>query len=512
MDQSGLAASPDQILDELGRLLKSPLFARSLRQAKLLEYLCTKTLTGQQDKIKEYTIAVEVFGRPESFDQAPDSVVRAEVFRIRRKLERYYQEDGRNAAVRIVLPVGHYIPHFVVVADEKEPPSFGKTGVLPPSNQPAGLRAPAPRRLKAAAGVTAVLIAAGALYWLLFHRPAVPPPPVPAAGAPQDTVRILAGYSKGQYRDRFGNVWMGDRYFSGGASRPVTDWTGANPIPFVFGSYDHGLFQGLHEGDATYTIPVRPGIYELRLYFAEFGYGPSKASGAGENRRIFDIDLNGAPLVSNLDIFAAAGASDTSLGLVFTDVSPEPDGYIRLRFRSRQDRATVSAIEIVPGLPGRMHPVRMVVGEQFYTDSEGREWTPDRFFTNGRVSASPTAVAGTPDPGLYANERYGNFSYVIPAARGRYTVRLHMAETYFGRPSAGGEQAAGKRLFDILCNGVALVRDYEILKAAGGFGRAATLTFRSLEPSPQGSLRLSFLPVRNYASVRAIEVTAEARR
>src|SRR5579863_1334082 len=57
---------------ELEVVLASAAFVRSQRMASLLRYLCTKYFTGQSDQVKEYNIAVEVFGRPETFDPSDD--------------------------------------------------------------------------------------------------------------------------------------------------------------------------------------------------------------------------------------------------------------------------------------------------------------------------------------------------------------------------------------------------------------------------------------------------------
>jgi hypothetical protein len=156
-----------------------------------------------------------------------------------------------------------------------------------------------------------------------------------------------------------------------------------------------------------------------------------------------------------------------------------------------------------------MLPLRMIVGERSYTDSAGRIWSPDRYFINGQVAGNTGSVRGTSDPDLYANERYGHFSYVLPVPQGRYSVMLHFAETHFG-PShprkIGGE---GSRVFNILANGVMLSENFDLFKEAGGDYRAIAKTFRGLQPSAQGNLTLSFVPVKNYASVRAIEVIDE---
>ena len=84
-----------------------------------------------------------------------------------------------------------------------------------------------------------------------------------------------------------------------------------------------------------------------------------------------------------------------------------------------------------------------------------------------------------------------------------------MAEQWLG-PGMPGGGGAGSRLFDILCNGVALARNFDIFVRAGGSNRALVTTFHGLQPDHQGRLLVTLLPVRNYGLINAIEVTEEA--
>jgi hypothetical protein len=99
-------------------------------------------------------------------------------------------------------------------------------------------------------------------------------------------------------------------------------------------------------------------------------------------------------------------------------------------------------------------------------------------------------------------ERLGNFHYAIPVPPGRYSLTLYFAETWFHDP--------GKRLFDVSCNGVMLFHRLDIFQQAG-FARVYQKTFHGLEPNGQGKLFISFSPIVNYASVRALEIDDEGR-
>jgi hypothetical protein len=182
---------------------------------------------------------------------------------------------------------------------------------------------------------------------------------------------------------------------------------------------------------------------------------------------------------------------------------------LQLRFISNRSQATVSAIELEPAWPHRLNAVRICTQEKPCTDSHKQVWMADKYWSGGQAAVGSAFVQGTQDPALYVKERYGNFSYAIPVdVVGRYAVTLHFAETYWGLDNPGGG-GAGTRVFDVFCNGVALLRNFDIYKEAGG-SRALTKTFHGLTANAQGKLLLWFAPVVNYASIRAIEVVDES--
>ena len=100
-----------------------------------------------------------------------------------------------------------------------------------------------------------------------------------------------------------------------------------------------------------YRIPLRPGVYQLHLYFAETNLGPGTSAGGGENSRVFHVDANGKRILSAFDIIADAGGPGIADERVFRDISPGPDGLLQLRFISNRSQATVSAIELEPAWP-----------------------------------------------------------------------------------------------------------------------------------------------------------------
>ena len=101
---------------ELEAVLKSELFVRSPTLAHLLSYLCEKMFAGESGQIKEYSVALDVFGRADSFDQDTDSIVRVQANRLRKRLAEYYAGEGASHRVHITVPVGQYVPVFEVKA------------------------------------------------------------------------------------------------------------------------------------------------------------------------------------------------------------------------------------------------------------------------------------------------------------------------------------------------------------------------------------------------------------
>ncbi len=507
MDTNSQGTFPDFTAEraELQTLLASGIFQRAPSLAQFLGYVCEKLFAGEAGQIKEYNIAVEALGRPADFDQKRDSIVRVEAHRLRKRLKEYYEGAGAAHTVHIVLPPGQYVPVFLQPSHRAAVPAPAPP--LPPVSAPTIPRHPAARRLPFAlyaAGAAAGLLILAAAFLAARRSPSslaagptlstVAPPALPA-----DTLRIACGLLTGEYNDRYGQTWLSDRYFESGEAK-------ADPGHLVLGTADQRLYQTRREGIFTYNIPLDPGVYELRLHFAETEYGERNIGGGGESSRIFNVAANGHTLLNMFDVVSDAGANRADIR-VFRDISPAADGKLHLAFTGQVRFPFVNAIEITPGLSGRLKPIRIVAQERQYADRLGRVWEADRYFTGGQQILRLGPILGADDPEIFAGERFGNFVYTIPLAAGHYDVALRFSERWFGpnKPEHGG---AGSRLFDIYCNGAALVRNFDVFREAGGSDRALVRTFHALQPNAQGKLILALVPSANYASIDAIEVTS----
>ncbi|HET8699575.1 MAG TPA: adenylate cyclase, partial [Gammaproteobacteria bacterium] len=111
-DGSTRSPTPTDIRAELERILASRSFEQAGRSSEFLRYVVEQHLAGAAERLKGYTIAIEVFRRPPDFDAQADPLVRVEAGRLRRRLLEYYAAEGHANPLRIELPRGGYAPQF----------------------------------------------------------------------------------------------------------------------------------------------------------------------------------------------------------------------------------------------------------------------------------------------------------------------------------------------------------------------------------------------------------------
>jgi hypothetical protein len=473
---------------ELEAVLTSGIFSRAPALAHMLRYICERSFAGEAGGIKEYNIAVEALNRPPGFDQKKDSIVRVEAHRLRKRLKEYYQSEGAGRTLRIEIPSGSYAPVFV--RNRNPEPEQEQAPIPAPRLSP---RAKVWWPLFAAVAAVAMSLAVLAAWQGRGPAPAAATDVGEnAALATLSEVRIRCGAAS-PHTDPRGNVWVSDRFYEGGRAvqRRVED---------VQGVLSPELLSGYRLGSFRYSIPLKPGVYELTLYFSE----PSVNA---VTDRLFDVRVNGNDILTEFDILAEAGATDVALVKVWKDIQPGEDGILRLEFADRRSGALLNAIILTPGTPGRLRPIRIAAREQPYTDSTGRLFTEDQHFSSGRLVKRIEGISGTDDAELYRGERFGHFSYVIPVPPdSTYTAVLHFAETWFGGTGGGGP---GSRMFDVYCNGARLLSNFDPLAEIGTPFQASARAFPGLKPTPNGRLVFQFVPSRNYAMINALEILDE---
>jgi hypothetical protein len=502
---------------ELNTVLSSTLFARAPDLSKILKYVCEKHFSNEADTIKEYSIALEALGRGADFRPGEDSIVRVQAARLRKHLKRYYETDGVSHALQIRISATGYRPEFIHAAppavqvaedaggqDSKNesadpflPALPGGDGATPERSGVAGWRRW--RRLGFTLALAALAVAVlGGMFKYGSVAGSPEPPSAPPAALPGISIR--AGFSDPTFLDATGSTWLGDRYFTGGV-------TFSEPASQIRRTFDQSLYQTGRRGNFSYAIPLRPGLYELHLHFAEVFFGLTIGA---DTQRTFDVSVNGAKAMILFDIAKDAGGVDIADEKIFKDVSPGSDGFLRLDFSSVRSQALLNGIEVLPGTRGRMLPVRIVCSNRSRLDRSGWLWQADQYFSGGRIAELADAVQD-PRFGAFSSYRTGNFDYAIPVPDGAYQIRLMLAEPVAGRNSGHPNDGVGWRLFDIYCNGRTLAGKLDVFKEAGGAYRVVEKVFRDVKPDAQGKILISFVPVKNYSVLFALEVTDESR-
>src|SRR6266567_1362777 len=112
---------------QFDRILASAAFADAERASGFLRFVVNRAMDGRAGEIKESVIAVEVLGRPPSFDSKSDPIVRVEAGRLRDRLSSYYRGEGEADGVLISMPKGGYVPEF---SERRAPPSSVRIDVL----------------------------------------------------------------------------------------------------------------------------------------------------------------------------------------------------------------------------------------------------------------------------------------------------------------------------------------------------------------------------------------------
>lgn len=98
----------DAVRGQVNKILETGAFAGSRKLSRLFVFLVDQAIDGRS--FNEYSIALDVFQKDESFDPRLDPMVRVYVRRLRDKLNQYRTTTGLQDPVEIVLPPRTYVP------------------------------------------------------------------------------------------------------------------------------------------------------------------------------------------------------------------------------------------------------------------------------------------------------------------------------------------------------------------------------------------------------------------
>ena len=131
--------------------------------------------------------------------------------------------------------------------------------------------------------------------------------------------------------------YVADEDFAGGTESDTANTISTagvtNPAP-------EAVYQTQRFGNFTYTLPgfTAGASYTVRMHFAEFYWD---AAGS----RLAKVTINGTQVLTNFDIFAAAGGQDIAVVKQFT-MTASTAGQIVIQFTTVKDNAAVNGIEI----------------------------------------------------------------------------------------------------------------------------------------------------------------------
>ena len=127
MLQTASIADSRKLLAE--RIAQSRHLAKSARLRDLFVYLCARVLDDGAVEIHEQEVGHAVFGRPKNYETALDNIVRVHASTLRKRLEQFFADEGREEPVLIELPRGNYAPVF---RERGIPPAESLTLPVPP--------------------------------------------------------------------------------------------------------------------------------------------------------------------------------------------------------------------------------------------------------------------------------------------------------------------------------------------------------------------------------------------
>jgi hypothetical protein len=139
-------------------------------------------------------------------------------------------------------------------------------------------------------------------------------------------------------------------------------------------------------------------------------------------------------------------------------------------------------------------PVRVRCGGPQVTDANGNVFSPDN---STNYSVTQHAIGNTTSPALYQTDTWSTstlqYQYTVP--NGSFNVKLHFAEFYL--------MAAGKRVFNIVVNGVTNNANFDIYAVAG-----PNIAYDVVIPVVvnNGQITIQLVPVTGTVKLNAFEI------
>jgi glycosidase len=159
---------------------------------------------------------------------------------------------------------------------------------------------------------------------------------------PGSYLQRVSGGNPANVTDCSGNVWLADPAYSFGAfgySGGTTGYLGASISGICAGA--QSLYQrerySTSSGGFTYEFDCPAGVYESTLLEAETWW-------AAAGKRMFNAFIQGRQVLTNFDIYAAAGGTNKPVSRVFTNAVT--DAQLKIQFIPVVDNARVSGVQV----------------------------------------------------------------------------------------------------------------------------------------------------------------------
>jgi len=187
--ESGVPVIEDERAAVVRQVLASRTFAKSVRLAQFLEFVCRKAIEGRAEEINEQQIGIHVFGRSAAYSATDDSIVRTQARLLRQRLEEYFEHECPACPMVVIIPKGGYVPVFerrpsamlpAALAVAEAPPAVS-VPVAGHAESAAPMAAKRPLRALLWAAL-ALLVIVAAVIFSLMNRHAVHPAPTLWAG------------------------------------------------------------------------------------------------------------------------------------------------------------------------------------------------------------------------------------------------------------------------------------------------------------------------------------------
>jgi hypothetical protein len=253
----------------------------------------------------------------------------------------------------------------------------------------------------------------------------------------------------------------------------------------------------------TYTIPnLTPNAsYTVRLHFAECWF-----TSAGQ--RLFNVSINGAQVLTNFDVFQAAGGENIAIAKSFVSTA-DATGNITIFMSATVNNALISGIEITGASTTATPPpssagIAISVGNPVKSGN----WLADTDYSfvgwskaGSDTTKINTSLVSSPAPqSVYQSHRWApTLIYTIPklTPSAVYTVRLSFVESFFSTKAA--------RLFNVKINGAQVLTNFDIFQAAGGGNIAVVKSFSSAADTT-GKMTVQLSATLNNALLSGLEI------